>query len=86
VHPELIDAARLRNIDVNDGMIVVYGGDIYYADRAMQLLSTLSSPFGMLNRTLAAFFASGPRSSIAYPYLRGGRRLALKVLGRRELK
>lgn len=84
-HPELVAAARRRNIDVNDGMIVVYGGDVYYADRAMRLLSTLSSPFGVVNRTLAAFFANGTRSSVTYPYLRGGRRLALKVLGRREL-
>lgn len=85
IHPELVAAARKRGLDMNEGMIVLYGGELYYADRAMRLLSVLTSRVGFLNRALAAFFASDTRSTITYPFLRTGRRMALRLLGKQQI-
>jgi len=51
----------------------------------MHLLSMLSSDSGWTNRLLARIFRDGERARRFYPWLRAGRNLTLRLLGRKKL-
>lgn len=80
---ELIDArreperARAYGLDLNEGMIADLDGEIHHGAKAVALLSRLSRrPNPLASDRIAAF---------AYPVMRAGRNLALRLLGRRPL-
>lgn len=81
---DLID--RQLGLDLNKGMLVIYHGRYYYGADAMTLLSVLTSPSGVLNRTIALAFRSNVLSRMLYPFLRLGRRTALLMLGRSTIQ
>jgi hypothetical protein len=63
-------------------MLVAYQGRYYYGSDAMTVLSALTSPAGVLNRSIAVIFRSRLMSRLLYPLLRLGRRATLLLLGR----
>ncbi|KQV79140.1 hypothetical protein ASD15_21015 [Massilia sp. Root351] len=80
-------AARLRRggYDLNEGMVALYGGGVYYGADCVHLLALLSTSPGVFNRVNSAVFRSRTLSRLLYPVLRCGRNLTLKLLGRRKL-
>src|SRR5262245_8077288 len=80
---ELVDARqqaeRIKGygLDLNQGMIADLDGEIYYGADAVWLLSTLSGRLGPL--------AWRPFARALYPWLRRGRHLTLKALGRKPI-
>jgi predicted DCC family thiol-disulfide oxidoreductase YuxK len=69
---------RELGLDLNEGMLALYGGHAYYGYEAMNLLSVLSSRSGLWNRALAAIFRSKPLARALYPFAaRGARRRAV---------
>lgn len=71
-------------LDLNRGMVVRQNGDIYYGADAMALLLMLSQPSGAWG--IARWvFANPARARLAYPVLRTGRGMVLRVLGRQPL-
>ncbi len=79
----LIDAraepgpAAAYGLDLNAGMIVDLDGKIYHGARAVALLSRLSRGPGLLSSDRVA--------AAVYPWMRRGRALALRLLGRQPL-
>jgi len=84
--PEVVKSLRARGIDVNDTMVVEYGGETYTGPRAVELLSLLSSKSGVLNRLLARLLRDRRRANLIYPWLRRGRNLLLRLLGRKPIE
>lgn len=91
---ELVDARsadpRVRDVqrcgfDLNEGMIAMFGGKIYYGADAVVLLSTLSGNHGIYAKLLSRLFSDPGRAHRLYPVLKTGRRLALKLLGRSQI-
>lgn len=91
---ELIDArdagpeyalARAEGFDIDAGMLLRYRGGFYHGDAALHMLAALSTPGAGFNRLIAWLFRSPTRARLAYPWLRGGRNLALRLLGRQPL-
>jgi predicted DCC family thiol-disulfide oxidoreductase YuxK len=80
-------AARLRSdgYDLNQGMVALYGGRVYFGAECVNLLALLSAPSSAFNRINRAVFRSRILSRTLYPVLRCGRNLTLKLLGRRML-
>lgn len=80
---ELVDARREHakahgyGLDLNDGMIADLDGDVHYGADAVWLLSMLSERPGMLSRRGVA--------NALYPWLRRGRHLTLRLLGRKPI-
>lgn len=72
--------------DLNEGMIFVHKGRVYYGADAVHVLSTLSSGSGLFNRLNAAIFASPKVSRLLYPALKLGRRLTLRARGIERLR
>lgn len=80
---QLIDArtepapARAYGLDLNEGMIVDLDGKIYHGAKAVALLSRLSRG--------PALLSSDRLAEAVYPWMRRGRALTLRLLGRKPL-
>ncbi len=75
------DARILRFRDsgyrLDEGMLVVIDGIVHVGPDAMNVLALLSEPSGVLNRLQRSVMSRRWLSSLLYPWLRVGRRLAL---------
>ncbi len=80
---ELVDARKDRatadgyGLDLNDGMIVDLEGQVFHGAQAVATLSRLSRRPGPMSSDRIA--------ETLYPWMRRGRGLALKMLGRKPL-
>ncbi len=79
----LVDEVRRRNLDLDQGMVVRYGGRYYHGADAMHLLAILGSSGGIFNRLNRAIFRRRNLARVLYPGLVFGRRVLLRLLGRR---
>lgn len=79
-HPVLseVNAARL---DLDEGMVVKYGGRLYHGADALQLMAMIGSEHGWFNRMNAALFKNRSVARIAYPFMRAVRNMAIAVKG-----
>jgi len=82
---EILDKITARGLDIDQGMVLKMGGQLYYGSDAMQALALISSRSGLLNRLNYWIFKSKSISSWLYPILRSFRNLLLKVLGKTKI-
>ncbi|MDO5706567.1 MAG: DCC1-like thiol-disulfide oxidoreductase family protein [Paracoccus sp. (in: a-proteobacteria)] len=71
-------------LDLNRGMVVRHHGRVSYGADAMALLLALSQPGGVWG-IARRVFASPTGARLAYPVLRAGRGVVLRLLGRRPI-
>jgi len=83
-HP-VVERLKREGYDLDEGMALVMNGEVFHGDECIHRLALLSSPVGPFNAFNRWVFSSPARSRILYPYLRAGRNLALKLLGRRKI-
>ncbi|MEM1264306.1 MAG: DCC1-like thiol-disulfide oxidoreductase family protein [Pseudomonadota bacterium] len=84
-HPvvaNLLDAGY----DLNEGIAFVQGANVYFAEDAMTRLALSSTPSGWFNRLNARLLSSPTVSRAAYPILKTGRSLVLRLLGRGPIR
>jgi predicted DCC family thiol-disulfide oxidoreductase YuxK len=84
-NPDVTARLQAHGIDLNETMVVNYGGASYAGPRAIEMLSLLSSDSGLLNRMLARLLRNKRRADFFYPILRFGRNSALKLLGKEKI-
>jgi len=82
-HP-LVREIQATGLDLNEGMLARYGGKDYFGADCMHLLSLLSSRDTMMERTVSRIFSNEKLAHGLYPFLRFGRNLTLKLLGRKK--
>ena len=80
-----LDDAQKAGLDINEGMVLKYGGKLYHGDNCIHMLALLSSPVGIANKINAWLFKSPTRANIFYPWLGCGRNTVLMLLGRKKL-
>lgn len=80
-----VSAAIAQGLDLDEGMVVIWDGRMFYGAQAVHLLATLSGSGGVLNRIQRALFSSPDRAAWIYPVLAQGRRLFLRMVGRRTI-
>lgn len=81
-HPIVRDI-RARNLDLNEGMVVRWRGRHYYGAAAMHLLATLAGEATVFNRLNRLVFSRPRLARALYPALVRGRKLLLRLLGRK---
>lgn len=82
---ELMAEITRRGLDIDQGMVLELDGRVLYGADAIHALALRlegRSAFARLNRWL---FRSSRRAALAYPALRAGRNLLLKLLGRSKI-
>lgn len=73
-----INAARL---DIDKGMVVKIGDDMFYGADAIHKLALLSTRSDIFNRCAYWIFKSKIMTAVLYPFLRGCRNVALRLMG-----
>ncbi len=84
-HP-VTSELKARGFDFDEGMALKIGDVVYHGDDCVHQLAMMSGPSGLFNRFHYWVFKSPRRAKILYPYLRAGRNLALRLLGRRKIE
>ena len=82
--PEVLEVVT-AGFDLDEGMVLKLGAQLYHGDRCIQVLSSLSSSVGWTNRCFSAVFRSPRAAHVLYPVLRFLRNLTLRCLGRSKL-
>jgi predicted DCC family thiol-disulfide oxidoreductase YuxK len=82
--PRVAEAVE-AGLDLDRGMVVIWKGRKFFGEDAVHLLATLSDPRGFMNAVQRALFGSPRRAALLYPLLARGRRLFLRVVGRRTI-
>lgn len=84
-HP-IVRYVEKRGVILDQEMALVIGDEIYSGGDCINRLALMSTSSGAFNRINAALFSSPKFSRLAYPVLRCGRNLALRALGRDQIK
>jgi len=71
-----------RGYDLNEGMVAIYGGKVYYGSDAVILISSVTNAETWLARLVAWLLRSPGRAKFLYPYMKFGRRVTLRILGK----
>ncbi|WFU66719.1 DCC1-like thiol-disulfide oxidoreductase family protein [Bradyrhizobium brasilense] len=88
---ELVDArsgdpriAQYCCYDLNEGMLLAYGEEIYHGAEAIYVLAKLSST--LFNRLNRAILSNPTAARLLYPLLRAGRNLTLAARGKPQIE
>ena len=81
----VMDEITARGWDIDQGMVLKMGEQLYYGSDAIHALALISSRSGMFNRFNYWLFKSRTLSHVFYPVLRFFRNLLLKLLGRTKI-
>lgn len=71
-----------RGIDLDEGFALRIGEQWVHGSEALHRLALMSTGSGLFNRLMARLFASPRRTARLYPWLRRGRAVLLRLLGR----
>ncbi len=82
---EVRDEITKMGLDIDQGMVLKMGGQIYYGADAIHAIALISSKSGIFNRANYWIFKSKSLSAILYPILRTCRNLLLKILGKSKI-
>jgi predicted DCC family thiol-disulfide oxidoreductase YuxK len=81
-----VRAAMARGVDFDSGMLVIHGGRDYMGGDAVHLLAMLSADNPRAFPQLVHWLVRTPaRARWAYPWLRAGRNLALRLRGQQKI-
>ena len=82
---EVMDEITSRGLDIDQGMVLKMGGQLYYGSDAMHALALIGSRSWILNRMNYWVFKSRTASAVLYPILRFFRNLLLKILRKTKI-
>ncbi len=80
-----VTAVQNQGYDLNEGMVALYGDKVYYGSDAIVLISTLTGDGSIIRRLCSVIFRNPRRAAFLYPFMKFGRRITLKVLGRKSI-
>lgn len=83
-HP-FIKEVKEKGYSLDEGMIR-FGDGYYYGADCINFLSLMSEDAGLLNRAMQRMFRSPQRAKALYPFMRAGRNLTLRALGREPIQ
>jgi len=81
----VMDEITAAGLDIDQGMVLKIGSELYYGSDAIHMLSMLSSRAGFFNRVAYHVFRSKRVARILYPILRTVRNLLLKMLRKTQI-
>ena len=82
---DVMEEITSAGLDIDQGMVLKMGGQLYYGSDAVHALALISSRSGIFNRVNYWLFKSRLLSRVLYPVLRFFRNLILKILGKTKI-
>ena len=80
---KILNYVNSLNIDINEGMIVIFNKKLYYGPDALNIISILGKKNSFINFITANIFRFKFFSVLIYPLLKIGRRIILFILGKK---
>ncbi|MBI1275520.1 DUF4166 domain-containing protein [bacterium] len=77
----LVQEVTQLGYDLDDGMVIKFGGKYYQGKDALGIMALLSSNIGWFNRINAMLFRSPSMAAFLYPAMRGMRNTLIRVKG-----
>ncbi|MDX1517190.1 MAG: DCC1-like thiol-disulfide oxidoreductase family protein [Woeseiaceae bacterium] len=81
----VMDEITARGLDIDEGMVLKIGDELYYGADAIHELARRSGRTGAINRLGRIAFRSRRLARAIYPLLKACRNLLLKLLGRTRI-
>ena len=81
----VMDEITARGLDIDQGMVVKVGDELYYGPDAIHVLALMGTNRGFFNRVAYWSFRSRAVSRVLYPALKLCRNLLLKMLGKTKI-
>jgi len=78
-------AITAAGLDIDQGMVLIIGNEMYYGSDAIHMLAMLSTRTGFFNRLSYRVFKSKRISRVLYPIFRSSRNLLLKILRKTKI-
>jgi predicted DCC family thiol-disulfide oxidoreductase YuxK len=78
----IMEEITAKGLDIDQGMVVKVGDQLYYGPDAIHVLSLMGTNKGLFNRIAYWSFRSLAVSKVLYPLLKACRNLLLKILGK----
>jgi predicted DCC family thiol-disulfide oxidoreductase YuxK len=78
-----LSVVRDARLDLDEGMAVLWQGQLYHGAAALHLLAMLGSGDGLFNRVNRWLFSRPRLGRRLYPAMVAGRKLTLRLLGRK---
>jgi len=82
---DVVKEITSEGLDIDQGMVLKMGGQLYYGSDAIHVLALISSRSGFFNRLNYWLFKSKSLSKILYPIFRFLRNILLKMLGKTKI-
>ena len=82
---EVMNEITAQGLDIDQGMVLKMGEQLYYGSDAINKLALIGSRSGIFNRFNYWMFKSKTASSIFYPLLKFARNVLLKTLGKTKI-
>jgi predicted DCC family thiol-disulfide oxidoreductase YuxK len=82
---ELLREVTARSLDIDEGMVVRYRGELHYGADAIHVLALLSPRKTLFDKISWLVFRSRKRARVVYPAMKAGRNLILKILRRTRI-
>jgi predicted DCC family thiol-disulfide oxidoreductase YuxK len=80
-HPDIVESLLNDGLDINEGMSVVHGGEVYFGEDAVVFISSVTRTNAITGKLIARLLGNKWRARLLYPILKAGRRLTLAILG-----
>ena len=81
----LMDQITAAGLDIDQGMVVKVGENLYYGPDAIHVLALMGTNKGLFNRLAYLCFRLHGASRVLYPVLKACRNLLLKLLRRTKI-
>ncbi|HIG07556.1 MAG: DCC1-like thiol-disulfide oxidoreductase family protein [Methylococcales bacterium] len=81
----IMEKITAQGLDIDQGMVLVIEGKLYYGSEAIQALALLSSRSGLFNRLNYQIFKYPAVAKKLYPLLRMSRSILLKILHKTKI-
>ena len=82
---EVLKEITSNGLDIDQGMVLKMGDELYYGSDAIHALALIGSRSGIFNRINYRMFKSKTISKLLYPILRFCRNILLKFLGKTKI-
>jgi predicted DCC family thiol-disulfide oxidoreductase YuxK len=82
---EVMNEITAQGLDIDQGMVLKMGEQLYYGADAIHMLALIGSRSGIFNRFNHWMFKSKTISKIIYPFLKLSRNLLLKILRKTKI-
>ena len=82
---EAMSRITAADLDIDQGMVLIVGSEMYYGADAIHMLSMMSTRSGPFNRLSYQLFKSKRVAALLYPVLRACRNLLLKILRKSKI-